>query len=175
VPFAKMLQSMNRQFVTEEQMIRINNNLGQEQFVTYTASRVDVDFPVYPAASLEDVFGNKELRQANILRFLQVAMGNPAFAQYIKPYGMLLETAKALDFRNLKQLLLTPEEMAEAQQYQQAFGQPPPGTTDLRLIQGGQRGQGNFGEGQRPQNAPQPESAEDLVRATSTRGTQGPA
>jgi hypothetical protein len=180
VPFAKMLQSMNRQFMTEEQMIRISNTLGQEQFAIYKASRVNVDFPVYPASSLEDVFGNKELRQANILRFLQVTMGNPMFAQYIKPYGMLLEAGKALDFRNLKQLLMSPEELMEAQQYQQAYGQAPPGAPELQLLQGGgQGGQGSqeeaFGAGQRPQNAPQPTSAEDLVRSASTRGTQGPA
>ena len=172
-PFATMLRSMNRQFIEPEQLVKVNNLFGEEQFQAYSGKKIDVDFPVYPAASIEDVTGNRELRQANILRFLQVGFGNPALAPFLKPYGMLVESAKAFGFRNPRTLIMSPEEIIQAQQQQAETGQAPAGTVDPQLVQGG-GDQQDFGAGQRPQNAPQPENAEDLVRSQSTQGTQAP-
>jgi hypothetical protein len=174
-PFAMMLRKMNRQFIEPEQLVKITDQFGQEQFAAYTGKQIDEDFPVYPASSIEDVMGNRELRQANILRFMQVAFSQPAYAPFLKPYGVLVETVKALNFRNPQHLIMSPREIEQARQLEEETGQPAPGTADLRLLQGGGGDQQEFGAGQRPQNAPQPESAEDVTRSASTLGTQGPA
>ena len=172
VPFAQMLQSLNRQFMDFEQVIKIQDQLGQDTWASYKASSVEVEFPVYPVSSLEDVFGDKQLRQANILRFTQIMGSNPVFAQYMKPWGFLLETAKSLDYRNIKSILFTPQELQQIRDFQNQTGQTPPGAPDLQLLQGGSGGQSDFGQGQRPQNSPSPSSSQSLQRSTSARGAQ---
>lgn len=114
---ARHFLDLNRQFLTEERVVRVLGQNGLDEWLTITPGDLQFVYDdLIPAASNVEGWANRLQQREDMLRFIQILGRAPMFAQMVQWRKLLERILQTYDFAEVEDFLVPEPQAAELQQ-----------------------------------------------------------